>query len=205
MLGHVSCSVGCDVDAASLDSALAVLCSPVADAPLLQPLLPGDSAVLLAVALLPRDERVMLPSLSVPRPTRMIWDRGRILAGSLHFLQSTVIVKRRNSCVGELQVLLRRKQGVHQLNGMRRKHIRFAPRKSVHVSEGCDVTKDAISYPQQPLRPHYSTKRKICTMRSVPQKSMDNSLVPFNPTRRNLASGEPADSTLQHAATTFSP
>lgn len=77
----------------------------------------------------------------------MSWDRGRILVGSLHFFRSTMIVKRQNSCVEELQVLLGRKQAVHQLNGMRRKHIRFVPRKSIHVSEGCDLITHAISYP----------------------------------------------------------
>lgn len=103
----------------------------------------------------------------------------------------SMIAKRRNSYIAELQVPLRRKQGVHQLNGMRRKHIRFVPRKSVFVSEGCNVENDSISYPQQSLRPHYSIRRMICTMRLVSFKNMDNSLVPFNPTRRNLASGEP--------------
>ena len=74
-LEEVSCSADCDFDAAGLDSARAVLCFPVADAPLQRPLPPGVSAALLAVALLPDDEHVVLPSLSVPRPTRMTWDR----------------------------------------------------------------------------------------------------------------------------------
>lgn len=80
--GQVSYSVGCDFDAAGLDSAHAVLCFPVVGALLQQPLppdvsgaLPGVAGFLLAVAQLLHDERVVLPSLSVPRPTRMSWDR----------------------------------------------------------------------------------------------------------------------------------
>jgi hypothetical protein len=210
---QVSCSVGCGFDAAGLDSAHVVLCFPVVGA-LLQQLLPPDvfgalpgvSEFLLAVAQLLHDERVVLPSLSVPRPTRMSWDRQRMLVCSPRVLLDIVIVKRRNSCIAELPVLLGWKQGVHQLNGMRRRRIRFAPRKSALVSEGCSMIVCFISYPQQSLRPHYSIKRVICTMRSISQEDMDNnSLLPFNSTRRNLASGEPADLTLQQAATTSSP
>lgn len=89
-----------------------------------------------------------------------------------------MIAKRRNSYIAELPVLLRRKQGVHQLNGMRRKHIRSVPRKSVFVSEGCGIGNDFISYPQQSLRPHYSIKGMICTMRPVSFKNMDNPSYP---------------------------
>ena len=113
----------------------------------------------------------------------------------------SMIAKRRNSYIAELPVLLRRKQGVHQLNGMRRKHIRFVPRKSIHVSEGCDLITHAISYPQQPLRPHYSTKRKICTMRPVPPKNMDNSLVTLQLNSPQFGFGRA--SRLDPAATTY--
>lgn len=99
----------------------------------------------------------------------MSWDRKRIPMYSSHFLLGKMVVKRRSPCIAELQVLLRRKQGVHQLDGMRRKHIRFVPRESFLVSEGCGRIEDFISYPQQSLRPHDSIKKKkkICTMRPV--------------------------------------
>jgi len=54
---------------------------------------------------------------------------------SLGFLLGIVIAKRRMSFVVELQVPLKQRQGVHQLTGMRRKHIRFVPRRSVEVSK----------------------------------------------------------------------
>jgi hypothetical protein len=99
---------------------------------------------------------------------------------SPRFLLGAVIVKRQNLCIVQLPVPLRWKQGVHQSNGMRRKHIRFAPRRSVLISKGCDVAEDYISYPQQSLRPHYNIKRVICTMRSIFQRDMDNNcLLPF--------------------------
>lgn len=89
----------------------------------------------------------------------MSWDRKRIPMYSPHFLLGKMVVKRRSPCIAELQVLLRRKQGVHQLDGMRRKHIRFVPRKSFLVSEGCGMIEDFISYPQQSLRPHDGIKK----------------------------------------------
>jgi len=153
---QVFCSVGCDFDAAGLDSVHAVLCFPVAGALLRRPLHPGVSAaplvvaqlppgfsaVPLAVAQLPHGEHVALPSLSVPRPTRMSWDPKQILVGLPRFLLGVMIAMRRNFLFAELQVPLRRRQGVHQLNGMRRKRIRFEPRKSVFfVSERWNVTK----------------------------------------------------------------
>jgi hypothetical protein len=49
------------------------------------------------------------------------------------FLLGTMVAMKRNSLFAKLQVPLRRKQGVHQLNGMRRKRIRFEPRKSVFL------------------------------------------------------------------------
>lgn len=147
--GQVSCSVGCDFDAAGLDSAHVVLCSPVVGALVQQPLppdvseaLPGVFGFLLAVAQLLHDEHVVLPSLSVPRAIRMSWDRRRMPVCSPCILLGIVIVKRRNSCIAELPVPLRWKQGVHQLNGMRRRRIRFAPRKSVVVSKGCGMTEN---------------------------------------------------------------
>jgi hypothetical protein len=139
-----------------------VLCFPFAGALLQQQHRPEVFSAQLALALLLRDERVVLPFLSVPKPTRMSWDRSRsMMVRSLELLLGIMIVRRRRSSVVRLQVPLRGKQGVHQLSGMRRKHIHFVPRKSVVVSKRCDMRRDAIcAYSQQSLRPHYRTKIK---------------------------------------------
>lgn len=50
-----------------------------------------------------------------------------------------VIARRRIPSAGRLQMLVRPKQVVHQLDGMRRKRIHFVPRKSAVVSKGCDM------------------------------------------------------------------